>query len=86
MLHFQNLLAIRAETKIHLLSTRYYSLKITTKIYLLQSYQNSDLRKITSFRQFVGLLHVTYNLMNEREKYKKVADEMEKTFAELSVY
>jgi hypothetical protein len=28
----------------------------------------------------------TYNLISEREKYKKMADEMEKTFAELSVY
>jgi len=29
---------------------------------------------------------VEYNLISEREKYKKMADEMEKTFAELSVY
>jgi len=26
------------------------------------------------------------NLISEREKYKKIADEMEKTFAELAVY
>jgi hypothetical protein len=28
----------------------------------------------------------TYNLVCEREKYKKIAEEMDRTFAELAVY
>jgi len=31
-------------------------------------------------------LDFTYNLASEREKYKKIAEEMDRTFAELAVY